>query len=288
MWERRYKAVKPARTGSNRRLYSEDDAHRLELLNRAVHSGHRIGDIAKLSTAELEQLLEKDRLSHQTALRPLDGDTSSYIEAALKAIEVFDGEALSGVLDRADIDFGQSRALELVIMPLMERIGGMWEAGELRIAHEHMATAIVTEHIGSVLANFRYEPGAPVIVVATLLGQMHEAGALAAGVVAAVARWRPIYLGPNLPAEEIAGAAVKSGARAVALSLVYPADDPRIPAELTRLTRLLPDDVSILVGGRAAEQYRTAIDACAADSIMGAAGLRQRLEQIRANPRGGK
>jgi len=277
IWERRYGVVKPARTKSNRRLYSEEDAHRLELLNRAVHAGHRIGDIAKISTEKLELLVGAGRPNGTITSLP---SVSDEFNAAIEAIERFDAEALTMLLARADVEFGQSHTLELIIMPLMERIGTLWKDGEIRIAQEHMATAAVIHHVGSILANFRYQLDAPVIVVATPLGQEHEAGALAAAVVAAVSGWRPIYIGPNLPAEEIAGVAVKSNARAVALSLIFPADDPKLPAELGRLSRLLPNGLSILIGGRAAEQYMTAIDSIRAILIPDVAMLRQHLEEI--------
>ncbi|MBT8386872.1 MAG: MerR family transcriptional regulator, partial [Ignavibacteria bacterium] len=45
-WEKRYDAVTPARTETNRRLYSEDDIEKLRLLNEAVNKGHNIGGIA--------------------------------------------------------------------------------------------------------------------------------------------------------------------------------------------------------------------------------------------------
>ena len=193
----------------------------------------------------------------------------------------FDAEALGQALSRADVDLGQARALERVIMPLMEQIGTMWKEGGMRIAHEHMATAFVTHHIGSFLANFRYPAHAPALVIATPLGQLHEAGALAAGVVAAMEGWRPLYLGPNLPADEIAGAVKMSGARAVALSLVFPLDDSRLPAELSRLRRLLPNNIQILAGGRAAEAYETSIESGDIIKISDLDRLRSQLDSIR-------
>ena len=48
-WEKRYDAVIPSRTESNRRLYSEEDIEKLRLLNDAVQKGHNIGGIARLN-----------------------------------------------------------------------------------------------------------------------------------------------------------------------------------------------------------------------------------------------
>ncbi len=280
VWERRYGAVRPVRTDSNRRLYSEEDAVRLSLLSKAVRAGHRIGDIAGFPTDKLERLVGGAPPEGQSADSAAVG-APDYIARALTAISNFDPESLGEALLQADVDLGQARSLEQVIMPLMERIGVLWKEGEVRVAQEHMATAVVTHHVGSVLENFRFAPYAPVLVVATPIGQMHEAGALAAGLVAALEGWRPLYVGANLPADEIAGAARRTGAKAVALSVVYPADDPRMPAELSRLRHLLPNRLEIMVGGRAATAYVSSSGSGDFTYVSDLAVLRSRLNASR-------
>ena len=56
-WERRYAALTPERSPSNRRLYTEEDIEKLLLLRKAVQSGHRIGQIAGLPLEELRGLV---------------------------------------------------------------------------------------------------------------------------------------------------------------------------------------------------------------------------------------
>ena len=282
IWERRYSAVQPIRTESNRRLYTEADVNRLALLNRAVHAGHRISDVATLPTANLEQLVGKD-FSNSTVSRVKGkGPSPNFVELALNAIMQFDSEELGAILSHAEVDLGQARALDQVVTPLMEKIGEMWKDGNIRIAHEHMATAVIRNHVGISLASMRYPANAPPIVVATPAGQLHEVGALIVAMAAALEGWRPIFLGPNLPADEIAGAVQKSGARAVALSLVFPSDDPKLPAELNRLRRLLSDEVSLLIGGRASEAYGRAIDSIQATRITDIGGFRRQLDLLRS------
>jgi hypothetical protein len=46
----------------------------------------------------------------------------------------------------------------------------------------------------------------------------------------------------------------------VALSIVFPPDDPDLSGELRSLRRLLGDEVMIIVGGRAAGGYRAVIE----------------------------
>ena len=71
-WEKRYKAVEPDRS-SGRRLYSDADVDRLLLLRRATLGGRSIGQVAGLSTAELEELTRADDEAAARAPRPGPG-----------------------------------------------------------------------------------------------------------------------------------------------------------------------------------------------------------------------
>jgi methylmalonyl-CoA mutase cobalamin-binding subunit len=118
-------------------------------------------------------------------------------------------------------------------------------------------------------------------VVATPSGQLHELGAV---IVASAARnlgWRVIYLGPSLPSAEIAGAALQNRARAVALSIVYPRDDPSLARELDSLKRYLDPEVKILVGGRAAGGYESTLRQMGAQHADEIADVYRILEEWR-------
>ena len=65
-WERRYAALEPTRTGTNRRIYGESDVERLALLKKAVDDGHSIGQIARLSSDELKRMLAQTNTSGRT------------------------------------------------------------------------------------------------------------------------------------------------------------------------------------------------------------------------------
>jgi methylmalonyl-CoA mutase cobalamin-binding subunit len=101
----------------------------------------------------------------------------------------------------------------------------------------------------------------PCIVVTTPARELHELGALLAAVVATSAGWRVEYLGPNLPAGEIALAARRCKADAVGVSLARPVRDPAVTAELIELSRLLPKKVALLVGGNGSAVYAEPIRA---------------------------
>jgi DNA-binding transcriptional MerR regulator len=91
----------------------------------------------------------------------------------------------------------------------------------------------------------------------------------------------PNYQGASLPAVEIARAARQNRARAVALSLVHPENDPRLEGELTRLRELLPVEVSLLVGGRAMPAYCGALEKIGALQIKDPPHSSSILDELR-------
>jgi methanogenic corrinoid protein MtbC1 len=258
VWEKRYAAVAPGRSPTKRRLYSDADVRRLLLLRRATLGGRRIGQIAGLSTDELEALVASDEAAAAAAPRAPGTSRSraprdSHLAACLDAVRSLDADALEAALSGAAVALGTPELTRTVVVPLMQTLGDEWREGKARVFEEHLASAMVRSALGALRVAQTPEPGAPELIVTTPSGQVHELGALMAASMGASQGWKVTYLGPNLPAEEIVAAAERRGARAVALSVVFPADDARLYDELRRLRRLLPDRVTILVGGRASD-----------------------------------
>lgn len=288
VWEKRYGAVAPERTETNRRLYSDADIARLQWLRQAVQAGQSIGRIARLPQAELEKLVRADQTAAPPARMPAGGEAEAnrggpeeFIERALVAVQGLDAAALEEQLVRASVALSQPDLLEELVQPLMERIGRMWQEGDLRVADEHMATAAVRSFTGNMRAAFQVSETAPHAVATTPAGQLHELGALLASVAAASEGWNSTFLGPNLPAEEIAAAAAQKGARAVLLGISYPGDDPRLGGELLKLGRLLGDGTALFAGGRAAPQYRHFLEQAGAATLENLGGLRGALGLLR-------
>lgn len=270
-WERRYGAIAPERSAGKHRLYSEEEVERLAMLRRTVQNGHSIGKVARLSAAELSALAADAPAPSRSARDTLPDDPATPFRAkALTAVERYDGPALEATLRDALVALGHNGLLRRAVAPLAEEIGERWRNGALTAAHEHFFTASVKVFLSELTRQFATSLIAPRIVVGTPLGQLHELGAIMAATTAANLGWRPVYLGPSLPAAEIAGAALRNEADAVALSIVYPEDDPNLARELTDLARLLPASTRIMAGGRAARAYfetLVRIGAIYADSI---------------------
>jgi methanogenic corrinoid protein MtbC1 len=286
IWERRYGAVKPKRTPAGHRLYSDEDIERLILLRRATLAGESIGRIANLPLKTLVELVSDISLIEADSVRLRDRkDTGPeyYLGLCIEAVNNLDASTLESRLLSASIALGQRVFLDEVLQPLLVKTGDLWNDGSLRVAHEHLASAVIRSLLGNMIVSSATDLNAPLLLSTTPVGQLHEFGALMASVAAISIGWQSIYLGPNLPAEDIATAARQRKADLLALSIIYPPDDPRIHLELKKLSNLLDENCRIIVGGQAADGYTAILSEIDAIKVKNLADFKSRLVEIRKN-----
>ena len=200
MWEKRYAAVVPERTEAGGRLYTDAHVERLRLLHTLVQSGHSIGGIANLSDTDLR---------HMAAAFPRPSETSGPTvlpdvrERVIEAIEHLEVTKAEQILSRAALGTEPVEFLQRVIAPILVEVGDRWEQGELRIAHEHACSAVTRGLLFSLMRLYPSNESNRKVVVATPADEDHELGAMMVSMLAAMHGWSVLYLGPNLPAEEI-------------------------------------------------------------------------------------
>ena len=277
VWERRYQAVVPRRSAGGHRLYSEGDVERLLLLRQLIDAGHHIGQVAGLEPAQLRSLAAPG-----PRRGPVPGAAPAALDRCVDAARRLDASTLEVELAHAHAEYGQHALVEQLIAPLLTRIGELWHQGALSIASEHLASVVVRSFIARLHPAGASTTAAPTLLTTTPAGQRHELGALLAAHAALAAGWQALFLGADLPAGEIAAACGRTAARAVALSLVFPADDPQLPGELARLRGQLDPQVLLLVGWRAAPAYQAAIAAAGGRIVADLATFRRELDQQRA------
>lgn len=269
-WERRYGAVDPDRDETGQRLYSDADVERLRLLHRATRGGRSIGQVVELSGETLRELVRGDAAAR--VQRPAAADVDPLVRQA----QALDGPGLDSALRRALVARGLAGFAEEVAVPLLHRLGQGWYDGNVTPAQEHVASAAVTR----VLTSLRENRGVgPVALVGTLPGERHEIGALLAAAAADLAGWRVVYLGADLPVEELAGAAGSTGARAVCVSAVYGGQATDLRSQLRALRARLPEGVEIYAGGSAAAGVRAELEGPGVRFPGGMLELQEALER---------
>lgn len=248
MWEKRYATVLPKRTEAGGRLYTDGDIERLRLLHKLVESGHSIGGIAKLPDTDLRHMAA-------TSSAPLIQKAARHLpelrERVMAAIERLRTEEAEQLLSRAALSTEPREFLEEVVAPIMIEIGERWKAGDLRIVHEHACSAVMRGLLFSLMRLYPASEATRRVVVGTPATEEHELGALMVAMLAAMHGWSVLYLGPGLPAEEIAYAVndVKAELLMLSITSLTPKASQR---EVAAIEERIPKRVRILVGGRAA------------------------------------
>ena len=283
-WEKRYNVVNPERTRTNRRIYSDEDIERLILLYDATQRGERIGQVAALSNKELRELTGENGIRHDDLYNDAGHNRFGEDKIISKCVELtedLDRMGLYKILLESEARFSKPVLLENIIIPFMHKIGDLWENGSLKVIHEHLASAVVRSFLGEILISQKPAEDGPAIIGTTPTGQDHEFGALIAVLTALFDGWKGVFLGSDLPAEEIAFGAEKYRAKVIALSLVHPADDPHLHMELHKLRRMVGDDITIIAGGRSADNYGAALQDIKALLVGNMAEFRKTLREIR-------
>lgn len=248
IWERRYHAFTPLRTPKGARLYSDADVARVRLLKALTAGGHPIGSIAQLSEQSLRELLEKTRLA------PAETDVkhrqnAQFLAKTLAAAATsFNPERAAKTLTQALTLLSPREVALEVVAPALNELRQGWQEDGLCILGEHAVSALIRTELGQLVSAGARNSGAP-IVCTTPAGELHELGVLLVAVLVTVHGFRPLYLGPNLPASQIVQAARRSEARAVALSVVT-LEAASASREIDAVSAELDPEVQLVLGGR--------------------------------------
>jgi methanogenic corrinoid protein MtbC1 len=248
MWEKRYAAVLPKRTEAGGRLYTDADVERLRLLHKLVESGHSIGGIAKLPDVDLRHMAASfPPPPSQPALQHLP-ELRTRVMNAIEHLRIQEAEQM---LSRAALSTEPSEFLKTLVAPILVEIGERWQRGELRIAHEHACSTVMRGLLFSLMRLYPANDSGHRAVIATPAKEDHELGALMVAMLAAMHGWSVLYLGPDLPAEEIAYAVTDTSADLLMLSItnLKPKDSQR---QIAAIEQAIPERVKLLIGGRAA------------------------------------
>ena len=294
VWEKRYAVVTPVRSSSGRRLYSDADIERLRLLVQATRTGRTIGQVAALPTAALVNLLGEEgpttprprRLGRRVEEPAARAAAADLLHACAEAVTSYEAVTLDLLLRRALITLSADDFLDAVVVPLVDHLRVRVLDGSVRRSHGHLAHAVLRRVLDHVVATATAPLDSCDLVVTTLGGHAHEIDALVVAAAAAADGWRVTYVGPRVPADDVAETLKLLDARVLILSLAAPPGDREIPRELRRLRALLPAQVELLVVGPTLDVHRSSIVDTGVVPLAGLGALRAHLRELRgAAPR---
>lgn len=240
-WERRYGVPRPGRSATGRRLYDEDDLALIRRMAALVAAGVPAAQAAEAAMEEGGLAMEGASPAPPHPMR----------QALFAAARTFDAAALDAAVEDAIAALGWEAALDRVLFPFLHDVGRAWERGELSLTHEHFASELIRRALAAAVdAAGEPVPEGQVVLLACPGDERHELGLLALWLLLARAGLRVIYLGADVPAEELVEAIREVTPAAVCLSGTAPTSLPALhrTARAVIASRV---DTRLFVGGPA-------------------------------------
>lgn len=196
IWEQRYSFLKPRRTDTNIRYYSNEELKtilNIALLNKY---GFKISHINKMDELEINQKLVSLSYSHAQQERIVNQLISFMIDLDIDLFEE--------LLDNEIKAKGVEKIIDDIIFPFLEKIGLLWVTNKINLAQEHLVTNIIRQKIligiETCVSQIKSEKTALLFLPE---GEFQELGLLYVYYVLKSRGVKVLYLGADVPIEEV-------------------------------------------------------------------------------------
>lgn len=247
-WERRYHLIEPVRTPKGHRLYTKEH---IAMLSRVVELLDRGIPISRITYAAITED-NVSALTHEQLF------WQRMIDRMIKAIGKFDESVLESAYSEAMSLYPIETVTQKLLLPMLQKLGERWEAGEGTVAEEHFFGVYLRNKLGARFHHKKRLENAPAFVTACIPGERHEIGLLLFALSAYDHGYRCILLGADIPLAELPGAVQQSAASGIVLSASIISDLPTFELELASLVGSTP--VPVFVGGIGSLMYKGAIE----------------------------
>ncbi len=205
-WERRYEFPSTTRTAGRQRLYSEREVARLRWVKAQLDQGMQVSQaILALRHQEASSPPPEWTAAEPVALGAAGPGLDAIRAQLLAALQAHDLPQADALLNTAVPHYPPEQLIEHVIYPVLDDLGRGWQAGEVNVATEHLATNYLRHRMLLwMLSGPPVYPSARPVVLACAPGELHEGSLITLGVLLRRRRWPVAYLGQTLPLADLA------------------------------------------------------------------------------------
>jgi MerR family transcriptional regulator, light-induced transcriptional regulator len=247
-WERRYALLRPQRSRSGQRLYTDADEARVRRMLGHMERGYSPAVAARLA-AQAPSRPVPDATAPMAAPAPAAlADLARLADELRAALHGLDEATAEAVLDRLLAGFALDTVLRDVVLPFLRDLGDRWARGTVTVGQEHFATAVVAGRLHALARGWDAGVG-PRAVLACPSDERHELGLLCFALALRGRGWRVSYLGADTPTDAIASVAEQLDAELIVLGAVRA--EPLVGA-MGRLAALAGNGRTVCLGGRGA------------------------------------
>jgi DNA-binding transcriptional MerR regulator len=196
IWEQRYHFLKPKRTDTNIRKYSNEELKtilNIALLNKY---GFKISHIDKMNPEEINGKI--------LSLGDARAVQERLINSLVQEMADLDMEKFEKILNAQIAVKGVERTVMQVIFPFLDKIGILWQTGNINPAQEHLVSNIIRQKL--ILGIEKVVPATRIEKTVLLFlpeDEHHELGLLFLYYLLKSRGATTIYIGANIPLADV-------------------------------------------------------------------------------------
>lgn len=197
IWEQRYNLIIPKRTDTNIRYYDDEDLRFILNVSILNNYGIKISEIAKMSHEKIRE--------NVLIISEKDSPHSAQIKALISAMFSLDETAFNTVLSSNILKMGLEETIAQIVFPFLHQIGVLWMTNAIHPAHEHFITNLIRQKLYVAIdaqTGKKYADSKKFLLFLPE-GENHEIGLLFANYVLRTKGHDVVYLGQNLPYEDL-------------------------------------------------------------------------------------
>ncbi|WP_373059183.1 MerR family transcriptional regulator [Zunongwangia sp. H14] len=199
IWEKRYNVLSPDRTSTNIRTYDSTSLQKILNIAFLNEHGYKISRISKLNDEEISRMVKRISASSSRENRAIN---------ALKLAMInFDEQLFHNTYERLMESKSFNEIFEEVFLPLLQEIGTLWQTDTIKPIHEHYIVELIKQklyiNLGELKKKEVKQNPEHVFVLFLPENEIHDIGILYIDYLLLLNNKSTIYLGPNLPIENL-------------------------------------------------------------------------------------
>ena len=197
IWEKRYNLIDPHRTNTNIRYYTDNDLKKILNVSVLYRHGIKISSIARLNDLELREEIIRVSTSSDSS--------DSVINSMVLSMIDLDEYKLEAMIDKSIYKIGLKSTVTKVLYPFLEKVGILWQSGDIYPAQEHFVTFLIRQKIITATDQISntFNPDGKKFLLFLPEGEWHEIALLFAQYLIVKANHEVIYLGQSVPYSDV-------------------------------------------------------------------------------------
>ncbi|MEO8862081.1 MAG: MerR family transcriptional regulator [Ginsengibacter sp.] len=196
IWEKRYSFLKPNRSDTNIRRYSNEELRiilNIALLNKY---GYKISHINRMS----EEVIFDSVLS----ITDPEARANITVNELIQSMIHFDGEKFESILNKSIEAKGVEETILKIIFTFLDKVGILWLTKHINPVHERLVSNIIRQKLIAGIDSLPLKKVSSTSICLFLpQGEFHEISLLFVAYLLKQKGITIIYLGANIPLEEL-------------------------------------------------------------------------------------